>query len=368
MLKLVKKFKYLIIISFSFCISFVLLAVIPTSYDLTVPATIDNIDNIYNFSYIDDTSNIKEIDTSDVNVNSVAVYSYYNVSILSYLQAKLNPFATLEEHNQYVNTSVEYSQTSGTIQKNVSLTNSLIIAYRLAGKQINALFKGNIVHSIFGLGDSKFKLGDIIIECQGMKVTEDKTVTDILLETEGKIQGDDGYYYLNIQLNKDYHFKVLRNEQEVEITIQAFPYYKGDKMTPSLGINYYSYYLLYKEGTNPLFEIVSPDTYGPSAGLMQALFIYDALSGEKLTKNLKIVGTGTVDVYGNAGSIGGVKAKVVAAHLAKADIFFVPSANYEEAYERYLELNSKMKLISVNSLQDVIRYLRTYQKGGNWDD
>ena len=112
------------------------------------------------------------------------------------------------------------------------------------------------------------------------------------------------------------------------------------------------------------------NSIGPSGGLMQALYVYDSLKNNNLTKGLRIVGTGTVDAYGNAGPIGGIYQKVLAAHLANADIFFVPvssleeeiymnESNYLEAISSYQNLkNPKMKLVVVSSLNDIINYLK----------
>ena len=66
MLKLFKKFRLLVIIPSIITIIFVSLSVIPTNYDLYLPATVDDIGEIYTF---------EGIDTSDVNVSSVSVYS-----------------------------------------------------------------------------------------------------------------------------------------------------------------------------------------------------------------------------------------------------------------------------------------------------
>ena len=354
--KLNKQLKVLLFSSFTVFLVITILAVIPTSYDLTVPSQVSNIDEVYDF---------ENVENNNVNVNSVAVYSYYKISVLNYLQAKLNPFAVIEKHDDYTNTSVEYGYTSGTIQKNVSLTNSLIVGYTYANKQIGKEFLGYIVHSIFGKGESLFKLGDIIVKCEGISLTENLTVSKVLADKYGVITGDDGLSYVNITLDTIYNFTVLRDNKEVEVNTKAFPYIDGDEITPTLGINYYGYYRLLNDDTHPKYEINNPNTYGPSAGLMQALFIYDYLSFSNLTKGIKVVGTGTIDAFGNAGAIGGVKAKVMAANLSKADIFFVPDANYEEALEQYQKIKTKMKLVKVSNLQEVIDYLNNYQKGGN---
>lgn len=348
MLKLIKKFKLLVIILAFLSLILITLSIIPTSYDLTVPSTLADIDDTYDF---------EGIDTTDVNVSSVAVYSYYNISVLNYLQSLLNPYTVLEKHNQYVNTSLDYAYTSGTIQKKVSLNNSLIAGYCAAGVKLNSNFKGYIVHSVFGLEESAIKLGDVIIKCEGELLTEDLTISKVLASKYGTRE-EDGAVFVNIEIGKKYLFTVKRGTEELDILVNAFGYEEDGVITPTLGFNFYEYYDVFKTGSDIEFTVNSPDSFGPSAGLMQALFIYDALTKEGLTKDLHIVGTGTVDSRGNAGAIGGVKAKIMAAVLDKADIFFVPKENYEEAKEQYDKYNTKMKLVCVTTLYDVIDYLR----------
>lgn len=55
---------------------------------------------------------------------------------------------------------------------------------------------------------------------------------------------------------------------------------------------------------------------GPSAGLMMSLEIYNQLTKPDETKGYDIAGTGTIDVDGKVGPIGGIDQKVVAADKA----------------------------------------------------
>jgi len=96
---------------------------------------------------------------------------------------------------------------------------------------------------------------------------------------------------------------------------------------------------------------------GPSGGFMMALSIYNYLIEEDITKGLKIVGTGTIDEDGNVGSIGGVKYKLKAAYKEKADIFFVPFDNYDEALKFKNEEDLDINLVSVKTIDDAINYL-----------
>ena len=96
---------------------------------------------------------------------------------------------------------------------------------------------------------------------------------------------------------------------------------------------------------------------GPSGGFMTSLAIYTKLTGIDLLKGRKIVGTGTIDSNGNVGEIGGVKYKLMGAEKGKADIFFVPEENYDEALQVKKEKNYQIEVVKVKTLHEAIEYL-----------
>lgn len=101
--------------------------------------------------------------------------------------------------------------------------------------------------------------------------------------------------------------------------------------------------------------IDSGDIEGPSAGLMFALGIINRLSPVDLTHGHKIAGTGTIDLNGNVGPIGGAKQKVIGAREAGARYFFVPATeNYAEAKP----FAKGITLVPVNTLNDALHFLR----------
>lgn len=113
---------------------------------------------------------------------------------------------------------------------------------------------------------------------------------------------------------------------------------------------------------------------GPSAGLMFTLSIYDQLIDEDLRKGRVIAGTGTIEKGGAVGDIGGAGLKVVSAHKAGAEIFFVPNNpiekemkkyypkgnNYQEALAVAKELKTDMKIVPVTNVKDAVDYLRKH--------
>ncbi|WP_347057804.1 S16 family serine protease [Blastococcus sp. HT6-30] len=78
-------------------------------------------------------------------------------------------------------------------------------------------------------------------------------------------------------------------------------------------------------------DIQVADVGGPSAGLMLTLGILDLVGEEDLTGGAVIAGTGTIDLEGNVGPIGGIALKMVAARDIGAEVFLVPEGNCAEA-------------------------------------
>ncbi|MFX3622471.1 MAG: SepM family pheromone-processing serine protease [Ectobacillus sp.] len=114
---------------------------------------------------------------------------------------------------------------------------------------------------------------------------------------------------------------------------------------------------------DPKVEIDSHRIGGPSAGMMFTLEIYNQLTKEDITKGYEIAGTGTINEKGEIGPIGGISQKVVAADEAGADIFFAPNeqgaphSNYKEAVKTAEDINTRMKIIPVDTLDDALNYL-----------
>lgn len=78
-------------------------------------------------------------------------------------------------------------------------------------------------------------------------------------------------------------------------------------------------------------DIKLTDVGGPSAGLMFALGIIDKLGKDSLTGGQHVAGTGTIEVDGSVGPIGGIAEKLLGARGAHATLFLVPAQNCAEA-------------------------------------
>lgn len=73
---------------------------------------------------------------------------------------------------------------------------------------------------------------------------------------------------------------------------------------------------------------------GPSAGLAFTLGLLDTLTPGELTGGRKVAVTGTIDLNGNVGDVGGVAQKTAAVRAAGAQVFLVPPGEFKEAVAR----------------------------------
>lgn len=85
--------------------------------------------------------------------------------------------------------------------------------------------------------------------------------------------------------------------------------------------------------TSPLdVEVHLPaDNLGPSLGLMLTLAIIDVCSPGELTGGRSVAGTGTIDLHGAVGEVGGVDYKASSAQRAGMSLMFVPEGAGAEA-------------------------------------
>jgi Lon-like protease len=94
---------------------------------------------------------------------------------------------------------------------------------------------------------------------------------------------------------------------------------------------------------------------GPSAGLAMTLSLITKLSAGSLTGHAPIAVTGTIDLYGNVGDVGGVAEKTVAVSATKAKYFIVPKV--EVAVAR-ANARSGLQIIGVTTLKEALNVLR----------
>ena len=144
---------------------------------------------------------------------------------------------------------------------------------------------------------------------------------------------------------------LIRNEQELTIETKLIEHveYENEPMVGFLASTPNQQFIFPFE-----VDIKTGNVGGPSAGMMMALNVYNLLTEDDITNGKKIAGTGTIEIDGSIGPVGGVKQKVIAAKRANAGLILVPTANYEEAS---VFADDNTQIVAVNSFDNALNVI-----------
>ena len=207
-------------------------------------------------------------------------------------------------------------------------------AFEKAGKSIEVASSKFLIIYIDKDSKTNLKVGDEIIKVNGKSTKTYSEITEEIKKSKDNVK-----------------ITVIRDKKEIE-TNNSFMNIDGES---KLGI-VISNEIKYTSDPKVKLKFNGKEA-GPSGGLMIALTIYDKLVKEDITKGRLVVGTGTIDIDGNIGEIGGVKHKLMAAAKKKADVVFIPYDNYKEAKSLYDKNNYKFALVPVKTFDEAVNYL-----------
>lgn len=308
-------------------IAFIL--IIPVPYTVTVGGGTINMD--------------KKIDVEQSFISKGSFNSAYvkelKGRVITYLMAKiipsyeLNPLSsvTLEGESEK-----EYSYREKTYF-NSSLDSATILAYKKANEKIDIIKEEVYVMYILENAKTSLEVGDQILEINNIKVSNIEDINDILK---------------TLNYGDNVNVKVLSDSKEVNRYFEVLNIGNEKKIGISISTKY-----IYEVERKIDFDFSNKES-GPSGGLIMTLSIYNKLIENDITKGRVIVGTGTIDIEGNVGEIGGVKEKLQGAVKKKADIFLVPYENYEEANALKIKENYDIKIIKVKTFDEAIEKLK----------
>ena len=214
---------------------------------------------------------------------------------------------------------------------------AIIAAFKEAGKEYEIKSLDLVVTYIYNIAESNLKVGDIVKKINNVEVND---LESLHKEIDKNNIGDEIKITI-VRDGKERECKAILKDNNGQGVI-------GILITP-----------LKEVITNPKVEYVFKDSEsGSSRGLMCALEIYNKITEYDLTKGRKISGTGVIYEDGSLGAIDGVKYKLPCAVKNKADIFIVPSDNYDEAKKIVDSKGYKIKLIKADNLKQVIEELK----------
>ncbi len=189
--------------------------------------------------------------------------------------------------------------------------------------------------------EGELRTGDEIVSVDGTPVD---STGDAVEAISGRSPGD------SVTLG------IVRNGQprDIQLTTESAP---DDPEAARVGIEL-------ADDVDLPFDVdieLGQDIGGPSAGLMFSLAVYDLLTPGQLTGGRFIAGTGTIDLSGNVGLIGGVQQKIAGAAENGATVFLVPSGDCAEAAQS--DLADDVELVKVSTIDDAVEALQALNSG-----
>lgn len=218
-----------------------------------------------------------------------------------------------------------------------SKQNAIVVALRRLGYEVKEKGEGALVEKVLPQFPAQGRLqpGDVIKAIEGKPIA---LVTDATAIISAHEPGD----VLTIDLVQ----ADGTEPRQVQVPVAADPEQGGKTV---LGVFLRSF----KRDFDLPFDvdIQSGNIGGPSAGLAFTLSVIDSLSPGELTGGRKVAVTGTIEIDGRVGDVGGVAQKTSAVKAAGADVFLVPAGEYEVAKAR---AGSRLTVIKVTTLQEAL--------------
>jgi PDZ domain-containing protein len=154
--------------------------------------------------------------------------------------------------------------------------------------------------------------------------------------------------------NRELSLVVERGKQEVRLQVRPT---RGPEGTPVIGVIVSQA----ADITLPVdVEIDTGGVGGPSAGLAFALDLMEEL-GRDVDRGNKIAVTGSLELDGTVGQIGGIKQKTVGVERADIEVFVVPAGENAREARRYAD---GIRILAVTTFQQALRALATLPRNG----
>ncbi|SDT44903.1 PDZ domain-containing secreted protein [Paenibacillaceae bacterium GAS479] len=239
----------------------------------------------------------------------------------------------------------------------LALQDAAEAASKEAGIPLKSVSQSVVVESGGALGEGlKLEVGDMVLKAGEKPVHE---AVGLLTELDAAFNAEAP---MRLEIERDGNRFELEGRVELQ-NLARLSSSKGpqDSRQPSFN----ELRQLYLPGESEPLEWGEAGAGGPSAGLMAALAWYDLLDQGDLLAGRAIAGTGTLDVEGFVGAVGGVAEKVNAAAAAGAEWFLVPAseAKLAEGAARSVRRNDRtgqeMNIIAVTSLAEAIEMLQS---------
>jgi PDZ domain-containing protein len=180
----------------------------------------------------------------------------------------------------------------------------------------------------------KLRAGDVVVSVDGDRVTAPSALRAAIREAG---------------VERELTLRVQRGERRVDVSVRPE---RGPEGVPMLGV------IVSQAADIRLPVDVEIDTGGvggPSAGLAFALDLLEEL-GRDVDGGRKIAVTGTLELDGSVGAVGGIKQKTIGVERADIDLFVVPAGENAAEARRHAD---GIRIVPVTTFQQALRTLAT---------
>ncbi|MFH0767729.1 MAG: S16 family serine protease [Bacillota bacterium] len=326
MLQFIKQYKKLLIILLFPYLYTLFVLVAPTEQAVTAPGglsqvveaiTIDGYEMIENF-------------------NTIYVYSYYPITpFQSWVLAADKTMTVYPMTPREKDLSWQDGYLQGQVSKYVSLKTSIIQAYKLAETSKPEM---NIQYHYEGLyvyyrpsRINELEIGDQIVAINGNNYSDFTHDAFLTMASESEVE-----------------FTIRRvDDEDISYHTVSYTYQEDDPY-----MIFYPNYVI--DSAYPSFEFPGQDSIigGPSGGMIQTLSIYVSLVNINIG-DLKIAGTGTIEMSGMVGRIGGITQKMYTAIYNDVDIMIIPESHFIEIPS----INYPFEIVTVQTVEQAVEWL-----------
>ena len=242
--------------------------------------------------------------------------------------------ASLHAHRQVITTS----QVGSVAVQYQTFDESRVLAAAAAGRAagLNVTLNGDGAEVTAGTAGSSLQAGDLLVAAGGAPVRTEFDLEDIVAAQP---------------VGTRISLAVRRTGRTVAVTTARAPSLVGGTKTIGIGAALLTRNLSVASPFTVTFR--SRAIGGPSAGLVYALAVSDALGSIHLPAGQALAATGTIDAAGRVGDVGDVDLKALGARPLKPKLFLVPSD------EASMATGLLPDVAGVGTLADALRIVRT---------
>lgn len=222
-----------------------------------------------------------------------------------------------------------------------SQTAAKVVALRQLGYDVKERGEGAAVREVqrgSAAEQAGIAKGDVIVAIDGQTIT---TASDLYTRLEAAKPG--ALIKVTVKSNNS------ESERELEVQLRAKP---NEPDRALLGVSPATYRPSYEYPVQ--ISIDSKGIIGPSGGLVLTLSIMQAISPNDLTHGHSIAATGTIELDGRVGAVGGIQDKIIAAE-GRAEYFVVPKSELAAAKRAA----KRVQVVEADTIDQAVDFLKT---------